>query len=329
MFGLFRYIETIAPTPQPVLITGETGVGKELVARAIHKLSGLRGSFIAVNVAGLDDNVFSDTLFGHARGAFTGADRTRSGLIKQASGGTLFLDEMGDLSSASQLKLLRLLQEGEYMPLGQDTTLQADTRILAATNQDLWALQKVGRFRKDLNYRLRAIHINVPPLRERVDDIRLLMEHFFEEASRALDKKKPTPPKELLTLLETYNYPGNIRELRAMVFDAVSRHESKILSLQAFKAHIAQHQQNRGNVPAGALCTDTERDVEGGDPLIDFSGELPTITQATQLLVGEAMKRSNANQSVAARLLGISQQALSRRLKKQEPSILKSQMKTS
>ncbi len=151
MMVLFNYLESIAATDQPVLLRGETGTGKELIARAIHKLSGRRGNFVAVNVAGLDDNVFSDTLFGHVKGAFTGADSDRSGLIERAHDGSLFLDEIGDLSSGSQVKLLRLLQEGEYLPLGADTDRMSGARIIASTHVDLWDLQQKALFRKDLH----------------------------------------------------------------------------------------------------------------------------------------------------------------------------------
>jgi len=154
-----------------VLITGETGVGKELVAKALYRLSGRKGEFVPVNVAGLDDNVFADTLFGHRKGAFTGADQARSGLVEQATGGTLFLDEIGDLSAASQVKLLRLLQDGEYFPLGSDVAKRSDARVVVATNQDLQHLQDPGRFRKDLYYRLCAHHVHIPPLRERCEDL--------------------------------------------------------------------------------------------------------------------------------------------------------------
>ena len=307
MLSLFKYIETIASTNQPVLITGETGVGKEMIARAIHSVSGFTGAFTPVNVAGLDDHTFSDTLFGHVKGAFTGADRDRSGLVEQAAGGTLLLDEIGDLNNSSQVKLLRLLQEGEYLPLGSDTPKYSKARILTATNQDLWSRQDEGKFRRDLFYRLGTYHIHVPPVRERMGDIPLLVENFLEEAARSLDKKKPTVPKELFTLLGTHSFPGNVRELRAMAFDAVSRHTSKVLSLEVFKSYIKKEGENH-------LSSEPERN---DDAFIMFPGKLPTIKQATELLVAEALNRSRGNQSVAAQILGISQPALSKRLKKQ------------
>ncbi len=311
MMVIFQYIESIARTSQPVLIRGETGVGKELVAKTLHCLSGLKGNFVAVNVAGLDDNVFSDTLFGHVKGAFTGADRARSGLIEQGAGGTLFLDEMGDLNHASQVKLLRLLQEGEYFPLGSDEPRRSDARIVAATNQNLSQLQEEGKFRKDLNYRLRTHRIYIPPLRERLDDIPLLADHFLDLAAQSLDKKRPTPPDALYTLLKSYSFPGNIRELQSMIFDAVSRHKGGVLSLETFKAHMGIGKDEKG----------AEAAVENPgskEPLLTFSSRLPTIRQATDLLIQEALARTEGNQSIAARMLGISQQALSKRLKKKE-----------
>jgi transcriptional regulator with PAS, ATPase and Fis domain len=311
MLLIFQYIESISQTSQPVLIRGETGVGKELIARTLHSLSGLPGNFVAVNAAGLDDNVFSDTLFGHVKGAYTGANRTRSGLIEQAAGGTLFLDEIGDLNHASQVKLLRLLQEGEYFPLGRDRPRKSDARIVAATNRNLTRLLETGEFRKDLNYRLRTHRIYIPPLRERLDDIPLLVEHFLEEAARILKKNSPTPPPELFTLLKNYIFPGNIRELQSMIIDAVSRHKSGILSLQAFRSHIERSQ------PDQTVATNPAPDTAGQSPSIVFPGPvLPTIKQATELLVREAMQRANGNQSIAAGMLGISQQALSKRLMK-------------
>ncbi len=312
MFSIFQYIESIARTSQPVLIRGETGVGKELVAGTLHSLSGLKGQFVAVNVAGLDDNVFADTLFGHVKGAFTGADTTRRGLIEQASGGTLFLDEIGDLSPASQVKLLRLLQECEYLPLGQDEPVRTDVRIVASTNVDLWERQKTGQFRKDLNFRLRTHRISLPPLRERRDDIPLLVDHFLTLAAGDLQKKKPSPPPELFPLLKTYVFPGNVRELQALVFDAVSRHKAGVLSLEVFRSHINKHHRRERSLPENSA-------EPAGDhaALMTFSDQLPTIREATMLLVAEAVKRAGGNQSIAAGILGISQQALSKRLKKE------------
>jgi DNA-binding NtrC family response regulator len=306
MLKLFRYLESIATTAQPVLIRGETGVGKELMARAIHGLSGRQGQFVAVNVAGVDDSVFSDTLFGHVKGAFTGADSRRRGLIERASGGTLFLDEIGDLSHGSQVKLLRLLQENEYMPVGHDMALQTDARIIASTHADLWTLQQENRFRKDLHYRLRTHRILVPPLRERKEDLALLADHFLAEAARNLDKPKPLLTPKVLELIQAYHFPGNVRELQAMIFDALAQHRSGDLPIAVIENHMARGRQAEGTVT---------RDPSAAAAAITFADPLPTIKEATRLLIETALMRTGNNQSRAAAMLGISQQALSKRLK--------------
>ncbi|OGP63477.1 MAG: two-component system response regulator [Deltaproteobacteria bacterium RBG_13_47_9] len=308
MRSIFQYIESISVSPQPILITGETGVGKELVAKAIHQLSQRKGAFVPVNVAGLDDNVFADTLFGHKKGAFTGADQARSGLVEQGSGGTLFLDEIGDLSAPSQVKLLRLLQDGEYFPLGADVGKRSDARVVVATNQDIHALQEVGKFRKDLYYRLCGHQIHIPPLRERREDLPILLDHFLEKASETLGKKKPTPPRELLTLLSTYRFPGNVRELQSIILDAVSSHKSGKLSMEVFKSYIRQRQPT--------LDIDSKHLSQAEHLMVSFSEPLPTFKQSEQLLVSEAMKRASGNQAIAAQLLGITRQALNKRLKR-------------
>src|SRR5512138_73556 len=234
MLSLFAYVEAVAGSPQPLLITGESGVGKELIARAAHTLSGCRGKLVTVNVAGLDDTVFSDTLFGHLRGAFTGAEQVRRGMVEEAADGTLFLDEIGDLSIPSQVKLLRLLQEGEFFPLGSDQPKRLSARVIVATHQNLAEKEGAGTFRRDLYYRLRTHQVQIPPLRERAGDIPLLLDHFLAEAAHALGKKKPTPPRELAQFLATYSFPGNVRELKAMVYDAVSVHRERMLSMDSF-----------------------------------------------------------------------------------------------
>ncbi len=307
MRSIFQYLEAVAATSQPVLLTGESGTGKELFARALHRLGRPDGPWVAVNVAGLDDNVFADTLFGHVRGAFTGAEQARPGLVAEAQGGTLFLDEIGDLSSVSQVKLLRLLQEGEYFPLGSDRPKRLKARVVVSTNQDLAAKQADGSFRKDLFYRLRTHHVSVPPLRERPDDISLLLDHFLAEAAAEIGKRKPTPPPELPVLLGTYHFPGNVRELRAMVYDAVSVHQARKLSMESFK-------QAMGASHGGPATTAASAEAAA----VQFSDVLPTIDQAVEMLVREALERTRGNQTIAAGLLGISRPALSKRLSRRD-----------
>ena len=303
MRAVFQYIEAVAASTQPILITGESGAGKELVARAVHALSRSKGPLVSVNVAGLDDNVFTDTLFGHTRGAFTGANEARRGMVEQAADGTLFLDEIGDLSLSSQVKLLRLLQEGEYYPLGSDLPKQLRARIVVATHQDLAGKQATGQFRKDLYYRLRAHHVHIPPLRERKDDLPLLLDHFLEEAAAALGKKRPAYPKELITLLANYSFPGNVRELRSMVFDAMSVHTARMLAMAPFIRAMAE----QGEEPAPVAAS--------GESVFACCERLPSLGEAVEELIAEAMRRADNNQTIASRMLGISQPALSKRLK--------------
>lgn len=311
---IFKYIESIAKTSRPVLITGETGVGKELIAKALHALSGFKGSFVPVNAGGLEDTVFSDTLFGHKKGAFTGADQPRAGLIEQASGGTLFLDEIGHLEQVSQVKLLRLLQEREYYSLGVDLPKISDARIMASTNCDIQALQKEGKFRTDLYYRLSTHHVNIPPLRDRIGDLHLLIEHFLHEASKALGKKKPACPKELITLLSTYHFPGNVRELQGLIFDAVSIHKQGTLSMSIFREYIGKERKSGRNIG--------EKDADSGTKFTPFTilqnGIFPTLKATEQLLIEEAMKRADHNQTTAAEMLGLTRSALNKRLNRRK-----------
>jgi DNA-binding NtrC family response regulator len=313
MKAVFRYIEAISASRQPVLITGETGVGKELVAKAVHDLSGCKGAFVAVNIAGLDDMIFSDTLFGHKKGAFTGADQAREGLIVQASGGTLFLDEIGDLSESSQVKMLRLLQEGTYYPMGSDTYRKSDARIVVATNHELRKLLATGKFRKDLYYRLFSHHIYIPSLRERPEDIPLLFLHFLDEATQHMGKKRPTVSPRLITLLSAYHFPGNVRELRAMVFDAVTRHSSGMLTLESFKEIISHEHSNLCDGDAGMMQAQAPAQTPDG-MAYGISGRFPTLKEAEEHLIAEALKMANGNQGIAASFLGITRQALNKRL---------------
>jgi DNA-binding NtrC family response regulator len=300
--SIFQYLESVAGSRQPVMISGESGVGKEHIARAVHTLSGRRGELVSVNVAGIDDNVFADTLFGHSRGAFTGADRKRVGMVETAADGTLFLDEIGDLSHASQTKLLRLLQEGDYYPLGSDRPKRSRARVVVATHNDLKQQVEDGTFRKDLYFRLCTHQIEVPPLRQRKEDIPLLFEHFLAKAADEMDKPVPAFPKQLPVLLSTYHFPGNIRELQALVYDALSQHKSHTLSMEVFRrvidnSHLAQ-----------ASAQENKQMFNPDQPL-------PTLQEMSELLVTEAMTRAQGNQSLASRMLGISQPALSKRLK--------------
>ena len=237
---------------------------------------------------------------GMKKGAYTGAEQPRKGLLENASEGALFLDEIGELSNQSQVKLLRLLETGEYSPLGSDIVKRLKARVIVATNRDLTEIMAKGAFRKDLYYRLNTHHIHIPPLRKRKDDLPLLINHFLKQASDELGKKVPAPPPELYVLLGTYHFPGNVRELKSMIFDAVSRHRSGTLSLEVFKLAIGENEVN--------VRTDIHK------PSVTFSEKLPTLGQMSWILIEEAIKRAKGNRSIAAGLLGITPQALGKRL---------------
>lgn len=308
MRAVLQYVEAIAPSKHPVLVMGETGVGKELVARALHDMSGRPGEFVSLNAAGLDDTMFADTLFGHVKGAFTGAIQSRSGLVSRAANGTLFLDEIGDLSHASQMKLLRLAQEEEYFPVGSDVVRRAKIRIVAATNHDLRATLADGRFRNDLYFRLSAHEISIPPLRKRQEDIPVLADFFLEELCRERNFSKPVLPENFLEQIHGYEFPGNARELKSMILDfLIQTHNHSGLPLKNRRNHVSRLRM----IPTALsnMSTSTQETHVS-------SKSLPTIRESTRTLVDEALRRTGGNQREAAKMLGISQQALSRRLQK-------------
>ena len=307
MEAIFQYIIALANSDEPVLITGETGVGKGLFGKAIHKASGRSGELVTVNVAGLDDNMFSDSLFGHQRGAFSVADGLREGFVSKAENGSLFLDEIGDLTKSSQVKLLRLLQEKNYYPLGSDLPRLSNARIITATNQDLQKLISEDRFRQDLYFRLSGHWVEIPPLRDRIEDIPLLVGFFLDEACKTMDKPELEPPPELITLLSTYSFPGNIREMRSMIFDAVTRHRSgTVISMKSFKKAMRTNTMTM-DVDQSQIKAEIHSSLR-------TAGRFPTLKQAENLVIQEALRQTGGNQGIAAMLLGVSRPALNRRL---------------
>lgn len=317
MVSVLRYVETIAASPKPILIMGESGTGKELMAQAVHRLSGRNGPMVSLNIAGLDDTMFSDSLFGHRRGAFTGADADRGGLIERAEGGTLFLDEIGELSQVSQVKLLRLIEDKRYYPLGADLPKASSATIVTATNRDLRAASVTGSFRLDLFYRLQTHLVQLPPLRERPADLPLLLSHFVKQSAERLGRGVPSIPDELALLLESYEFPGNVRELESMVFDAMSGLKGGVLGLEGFRRKIL-----RGN----GIKSPAEKNIIGADATRFSSWErLPSLKSASEELIREALRRSKGNQGIAADLLGISRTALNKRLKSNRDLVIDSE----
>jgi DNA-binding NtrC family response regulator len=301
--SIFGYIEQAAVTSFPFLITGETGTGKELIAKGIHDASGRTGKFIAVNTSGLDDSALSDSLFGHVKGAYTSAISSRNGLIREAANGTLFLDEIGDISPATQMKLLRLLQSGEYYALGSDICMHSNARIVTATNRNLDELIRKDLFRNDLYYRMRTHWVDIPPLRKRRGDIPILLKMLIKKAAEQMGKPAPSYPRELVILLSQYDFPGNVRELEGMIQDAVASCTRGILPLEPFKKRI---RNEKDTIPA----------FERRKELLNISDEhFPSIDEVMEDLIQKAMKRSSGNQGIAASMLGISRQTLSAKLK--------------
>jgi DNA-binding NtrC family response regulator len=231
-------------------------------------------------------------------------------LIATAADGTVFLDEIGDLSVGSQVKLLRLLQDGTFYPLGADRPRQSRARVVVATNTDVVHALQAGTFRKDLYYRLRTHHLHVPPLRSRPGDVPLLLNHFVDKAVRELHKSPPRVPLALYQLLKTYVFPGNVRELEALVFDAVARHQGVILSLQSFRDAIS-------GKPELAVSASESETIS--TPLAAlFADRLPTLREAEEALISEALRQADGNQGVAAGILAISRQALNKRLSRRK-----------
>jgi len=232
---LLEYIERISPSEAPVLIGGETGTGKELVARHIHLLSGRKGPFLAVNCGAISDHLAESELFGHEAGSFTGAVGKREGWFEAANGGTLFLDEIGDLPLPLQVKLLRVLQEKEVVRIGSRKSIPVDVRLVAATNVDLDYAVNAGHFRRDLLYRINIAHVKLPPLRDRPGDILPLAEYFLKTYSQRMGAKQPQFSPEAIDLLLNYSWPGNIRELENVVHFALLVASSNIIDASHLK----------------------------------------------------------------------------------------------
>src|SRR5215469_3286754 len=247
MRAIFELIQTVAPQSSRVLITGESGTGKELVARAIHENS-LRAQapFITINCGAFPETLLESELFGYMKGAFTGANENRQGLVQAAHGGTLFMDEIGNMSLTMQVKLYRVLQEGKVRPLGSTEEIDVDVRVIAATNKEFEKEISEGRFREDLYYRLSVIPIQLPPLRERREDIPLLARHFLERFRKSMEKPIEAISPEAMTHLENYDWPGNVRELENTMERAVALETGREISLRVLPDRIAGYSGTPG-----------------------------------------------------------------------------------
>lgn len=313
MVSLISRARCLAQTGQTVLLSGETGTGKELMARAIHKSSGRSGRFVTVNAAGLDESLFTDTLFGHVRGAYSSATEARNGALREAQGGTVFLDEIGCLPQSSQIKLLRLIETGEYYPLGNDTKKVADVRFILATNHDLREQVRLGRFRKDLYFRINTHELRLPPLRDRSGDIPGLLNHFATEAREQLDRPNLEMDPAVLPVLMRYPFPGNVRELRSFLLRAAADPNTPVLTIRTIPEAVAEL-ADIDRIPPGEVVLQTGAEPHAADLGLHALPTLPTLAAAQDLLITEALRRCGGNQTRAARLLGISKQALNGRL---------------
>jgi len=293
---LLDMISYVAPTEATVLITGESGTGKELVAETLHRNSDRTAQpFVKVNCAALAENLLESELFGHEKGAFTGADRQRDGTFVQADGGTLFLDEIGETSAAMQVKLLRVLQEGELQRVGGNQTISVDVRIIAATNRDLEEEVEKGRFREDLYYRLNVVTLEVPPLRERQGDVELLAERFIERFAEKNRRTVESVSRECMQHLTAYPWPGNVRELENAIERGVILMRGNHLTEKSLPLALQKHFQE--NPQAG-------------------TAKPATLQEAEKVLIKQTLKETDGNKSEAARRLGITRKTLQNKLQK-------------
>ena len=296
MRGLLARLERVAPTDSPVLIQGESGTGKELVARAVHGLSNRREKpFVVINSSAIPDALFESELFGHQRGAFTGATERRLGLMEAADGGTLFLDEIGEMSSGVQSKLLRAIESGEIRRVGENRTTLVSVRVIAATNKDLSAEVAAGKFREDLFYRLNGVPLAVPPLRERVEDVEPLVRHFMAESAGRGQQVKGISP-EVLTALKAYRWPGNVRELKNCIDALCILTGGPEIGVDDLPAYI------RSELPKVGSAWD-------GKPI-------QKLDDVADEYILYALERCGGNKSQAARLLGIDPKTLYKRLRR-------------
>ena len=315
MQGVYKAIGRMAPQDVTVLILGESGTGKELVARALyHHSRRADRPFLAINCAAIPEALLESELFGHERGAFTGAERRRVGKFEQADGGTIFLDEIGDMTSTTQAKVLRLLQEQRFERVGGNETIQTDVRVLAATNQDLEQAVAAGRFRRDLFYRLNGFTIKLPPLRERREDLPLLAEHFIQHFNERMGREVHSVSPDTLELLEAHDWPGNVRELQSTIKYALVHAAGEVLTPDCLPESL------RPSTRSPAIAPDAQSlDLAGlvGDLLRMGESEIyrKAALAADRVILEAVLRHTRGNQVQASELLGISRTTLRAKLR--------------
>ncbi len=314
MQEVFRSIGRLAGSSMTVLITGESGTGKELVARALHDHSPRADkTFVALNTSAIASELLESELFGHEKGAFTGADSRRIGRFEQADGGTLFLDEIGDMSPALQTRLLRVLAESEFYRVGGQTTIKVDVRVIAATNQDLARAVKESRFREDLFHRLNVIRINTPPLRQRRDDIPLLLKHYLAEAAHELGAAAKTIDDEAMHALKAFAWPGNVRQLVNASRRLTVTAPGSVITAEDIPSDLggSESPKRAAKEWTRVLATWAERQLHDGDaPLLDTA-----LPEFEKTLIETAMSQTNGRRQEAAKLLGWGRNTLARKMK--------------
>ena len=304
MRRIYRLITKVAPTDSTVLIQGESGTGKELIARSIHLQSRRSsGPFVAVNVGAIPETLVEGELFGHTRGAYTGATQDRAGLIEEADGGTLFLDEIGDMPLSAPVTRLRTLESNEVRRVGENVTRMVDLRVVAATHRDLHEMVRTGRFREDLYYRLRVVQIDVPPLRERREDIGLLASYFLDRVMRAQGKTGMSFSPEAMETLEHYDYPGNVRELENAIEHAITLSEGPVLTTSDLPVSLR----------VGRMLPDHATPAGAAGPLGERDGW--SLAEVERDHIQRVLARHRGNATAAARQLGISRTTLWRKLR--------------
>ena len=298
MKRVIEVITKVAPTDSTVLILGESGTGKEIIANAIHRLSRRREMpFIAVNCAALPEQLLESEMFGHLKGAFTGADATKRGLFEEADGGTIFLDEVGEMSLAIQAKLLRVLQNGEIRPVGSSASSHVDVRVLAATNRNLEEAVAERAFREDLYFRLNVIQVRIPPLRERMDALPQLVGHFVAQMSRTFGKLVQGFDEQAQAYLRNYPYPGNVRELESIIAHAIIMADDDVIRARDLPDQVRAGGSAPFALPHYAIDT------------------IPTLKEMEEQLIRQALEKLDGNQTEAAAKLGISRSTLWRKMK--------------
>ena len=296
-------ISRVAPTDSTVLLTGETGVGKSIFAAVLHRLSKrAEGPFVAINCSAIPETLLESELFGFRKGAFTGANTDKKGLMEEANKGSIFMDEIGDMSLPLQSKMLQVLENGEVRRLGDTDSKRIDVRIVAATHKDLWKEIAAGKFREDLFFRINVVSINIPSLRERREDIPILIRHFIEKYNESYNKDVIRIADDVLAVLMNYDYPGNVRELENIVKHGIIFSEKGIITLSDLPSGI----------PGPALLEASKADAATSKEIL--SDNFETIASMEKRLIVETLKKTANNHTLTAKKLGISRSTLWRKM---------------